>query len=144
MTTTPLTEQQLTAAIYDALVDFQRTARLSSLQHAQMRQHLAEHLAGALALRMGVAPSPAEIRADAFRELADRADPKRPEVSWFGDFGHQVGEWIRKQAEYEQNAAPAPATAPLAASHGPEGAPGRRDGNGGRSGRLGDSEEAGR
>lgn len=41
--TTPPTEQQLTAAIYDALVDFQRTAQLSSLQHAQMRQHLADH-----------------------------------------------------------------------------------------------------
>ncbi|KAB1979253.1 hypothetical protein [Streptomyces triticiradicis] len=42
-------EQQLTAAIYDSLAQFQMTAQLSSLQHAQMRQYLAEHLAGALA-----------------------------------------------------------------------------------------------
>lgn len=37
---------------------------------------------------------------EALRELADRADPQRPEISWFGEWGHQVGEWIRKQAEY--------------------------------------------
>ncbi|MDJ1132440.1 hypothetical protein [Streptomyces iconiensis] len=34
--------------LYDALVAFQETAHLSSLQHAQVRQHLAEHLAEAL------------------------------------------------------------------------------------------------
>lgn len=37
---------------------------------------------------------------EALRELADRADPQRPEISWFGEWGHQVGEWTRKQAEY--------------------------------------------
>jgi hypothetical protein len=40
-------------------------------------------------------------RAAVLRELADRADPAN-EASWFGDFGHLVGEWIRKQADYEE------------------------------------------
>jgi hypothetical protein len=40
-------------------------------------------------------------RAAILRELADRADPAN-EASWFGDFGHLVGEWIRKQADYEE------------------------------------------
>ncbi|MGW2720811.1 hypothetical protein [Streptomyces sp. NPDC001492] len=49
-------------------------------------------------------------RAQAWRDLADRADPQRPEVSFFGDHGHQVGAWMRKQAEYEdRNAAVRPA-----------------------------------
>lgn len=48
------------------------------------------------------AEQPAATRADAWRALADRADPSKPEISWFGDFGHQVGEWIRRQAEYEE------------------------------------------
>lgn len=39
-------------------------------------------------------------RAAAWRELADRADPAN-EASWFGDFGHMVGEWMRDQAEQE-------------------------------------------
>jgi hypothetical protein len=39
-------------------------------------------------------------RATAWRELADRADPAN-EASWFGDFGHMVGEWMRDQAEQE-------------------------------------------
>jgi hypothetical protein len=43
-----MTEQQLATAIYDSLAAFQMTAQLSSLQHAQMRQYLAEHLAAAL------------------------------------------------------------------------------------------------
>lgn len=38
----------------------------------------------------------------ALNDLADRADPQRPEVSFFGDHGHEVGAWIRKQAEYEE------------------------------------------
>lgn len=39
-------------------------------------------------------------RAAAWRELADRADPAN-EASWFGDFGHMVGEWMRDQAKQE-------------------------------------------
>lgn len=65
---------ELTAAIYDALVDFQRTAQLASLQHAQMRQHLAEHLSGALALRMGIVPTPEAVRVAALLEGADAID----------------------------------------------------------------------
>jgi hypothetical protein len=42
------TSQPLTAVIYDSITEFQRTAHYSSLQHAQMRQYLAEHLAEAL------------------------------------------------------------------------------------------------
>jgi hypothetical protein len=38
----------LESRIYEALVTFQATAQWSTLQHAQMRQHLAEHLAQAL------------------------------------------------------------------------------------------------
>lgn len=48
-TSQPLTEQQLTGAICDAITAFQLTAQYASLQHAQMRQYLAEHLAAALA-----------------------------------------------------------------------------------------------
>jgi hypothetical protein len=49
------------------------------------------------------AEQPAAVdRAAVLHDLADRADPQRPEVSWFGDFGHQVGEWIRQQADYEK------------------------------------------
>jgi hypothetical protein len=48
-------------------------------------------------------------RAQAWRDLADRADPAKPEVSWFGEWGHQVGEWIRKQAEYEDRPVAVPA-----------------------------------
>ncbi|WP_225825644.1 hypothetical protein [Streptomyces naphthomycinicus] len=40
------TDPQLTSAIYDSITEFQQTAQYSSLQHAQMRQYLAEHLAG--------------------------------------------------------------------------------------------------
>lgn len=47
----------------------------------------------------------AQARAAAWRDLADRADPRQPEVSFFGDHGHVVGEWIRKQAEYEERRA---------------------------------------
>lgn len=47
----------------------------------------------------------AQTRAAAWRDLADRADPPRPKVSFFGDHGHVVGEWIRKQAEYEERRA---------------------------------------
>lgn len=43
-------------------------------------------------------------RAQAWRDLADRADPQRPEISFFGDHGHEVGAWMRKQAEYEERA----------------------------------------
>jgi len=39
-------------------------------------------------------------RAMAWRELADRANPAN-EASWFGDFGHMVGEWMRDQADQE-------------------------------------------
>lgn len=39
-------------------------------------------------------------KGDALRELADRVDPQRPEISFFGDHGHVIGEWMRKQAEY--------------------------------------------
>ena len=69
MSTDPKSE--LTAAIYDALASFQQTAQLSSLQHAQMRQYLAEHLADALTLRMGVEPTPETVRAAAFAEAAN-------------------------------------------------------------------------
>lgn len=49
-------------------------------------------------------------RAQAWRDLADRADPQRPEISFFSDHGHEVGAWMRKQAEYEdRNAAARPA-----------------------------------
>lgn len=44
----------------------------------------------------------ATARVQAIRDLADKADPQRPEVSFFGDHGHQVGAWMRKQAEREQ------------------------------------------
>jgi hypothetical protein len=91
-----MTEQQLTTAIYDSLAAFQMTAQLSSLQHAQMRKYLTEHLAGTLT------PLLADARVQAIRDLADKADPQRPEISFFGDHGHIVGEWMRKQAEYEQ------------------------------------------
>jgi hypothetical protein len=104
-----MTEQQLATAIYDSLAAFQMTAQLSSLQHAQMRQYLAEHLAGTLT------PLLADARVQAIRDLADKADPQRPEISFFGDHGHIVGEWMRKQAEYEQQrlaATPAADTLP--------------------------------
>ncbi|MFG2307637.1 hypothetical protein ACGFS9_02940 [Streptomyces sp. NPDC048566] len=45
---TPPTEQQLASTIYDSICAFQLTAQYASLQHAQMRQYLAEHLAAAL------------------------------------------------------------------------------------------------
>jgi hypothetical protein len=67
---TPNRTAALTTAIYDALADFQRTARLASLQHAQIRQHLAEHLTGALALRMGIEPTPETVRTAVLREAA--------------------------------------------------------------------------
>lgn len=38
----------LESRIYDAIVTFQETAQWPTLQHAQMRQHLAEHIAAAL------------------------------------------------------------------------------------------------
>lgn len=70
-------KQQLTTAIYDALTGFQRTAHLSSLQHAQMRQYLAEHLADALALRMGVQPTPETVRTTTLTEAAAVAESLR-------------------------------------------------------------------
>lgn len=45
-TTNP--QAALTAAVYDALVSFQKTAKWPQLALAQMRQHLAEHVAAAL------------------------------------------------------------------------------------------------
>ncbi|MCX5253572.1 hypothetical protein OOK27_05215 [Streptomyces canus] len=42
----------------------------------------------------------AASRAQAWRDLADRANPAH-EASWFGDFGHMVGDWIRDQADHE-------------------------------------------
>jgi hypothetical protein len=55
-------------------------------------------------------PSEAFLRAEtvaarvqAIRDLADKADPPRPEISFFGDHGHVVGEWMREQAEYEES-----------------------------------------
>ncbi|MGW1533912.1 hypothetical protein [Streptomyces aureus] len=44
----------------------------------------------------------ADARVQAIRDLADKAAPQRPEISFFGDHGQQVGAWMRKQAEYEQ------------------------------------------
>lgn len=44
----------------------------------------------------------ATARVQAIRDLADKADPQHPEVSFFGDHGHEVGAWMRKQAEYEE------------------------------------------
>jgi hypothetical protein len=85
---------ELTAAIYDALVDFQRTAQLASLQHAQIRQHLAEHLAGALALRMGIEPTPETVRAATLREAADIAESLRQFEPAYG---------ARKSAQVSEN-----------------------------------------
>ena len=56
--------------------------------------------ATAAAVARASSSAPAD-RAAILRELADRADPAN-EASWFGDFGHLVGEWIRKQADYEE------------------------------------------
>jgi hypothetical protein len=44
----------------------------------------------------------ATARVQSLRDLADKADPQRPDISFFGDHGHEVGAWIRKQAEYEE------------------------------------------
>jgi hypothetical protein len=44
----------------------------------------------------------AAARVQSLRDLADKADPQRPDISFFGDHGHTVGAWIRKQAEYEE------------------------------------------
>jgi hypothetical protein len=66
------TSQPLTAAIYDSITEFQRTAHYSSLQHAQMRQYLAEHLAEALSAA-GWAPQPEhDAAADEIRRLRDQ------------------------------------------------------------------------
>ncbi|MFE2297961.1 hypothetical protein ACFXAW_07170 [Streptomyces sp. NPDC059445] len=57
----------------------------------------------------------ADARVQSIRDLADKADPQRPEISWFGDYGPQVAAWMRKQAEYEQQrlaATPATDTLP--------------------------------
>lgn len=58
-------------------------------------------------------------RVQAIRDLADKADPQRPEISFFGDHGHEVGAWMRKQAEYaERAAAPAASAVSSAAEDG--------------------------
>ncbi|MFI2184564.1 hypothetical protein [Streptomyces sioyaensis] len=43
-----MSDRDLQGTLYDAINAFQLTAQLSSLQHAQMRQYVAEHLAEAL------------------------------------------------------------------------------------------------
>lgn len=53
----------------------------------------------------------ATARVQAIRDLADKADPQCPEISFFGDHGHEVGAWMRKQAEYEERRAATPASA---------------------------------
>ncbi|MFF8902602.1 hypothetical protein ACF082_34610 [Streptomyces lydicus] len=62
---TETSDQSLQGTVYEAITSFQLTAQLSSLQHAQMRQHLAEHLAEALS-HAGYAQ-----RAEVLRKAAD-------------------------------------------------------------------------
>jgi len=110
----------LTTAIYDALVDFQRTAQLASLQHAQIRQHLAEHLSGALALRMGIDPTPETVRAAVLLEAADIADhlptPNCAELSSLTNAWEQgtfaVGRELRRLAAEARTTCPGYETAP--------------------------------
>src|SRR5690606_28402606 len=55
----PMTTQttRIERAVYDALRDFQQTADWPQLRLAQMRQHLAEHIARDLTLTPGVLPA---------------------------------------------------------------------------------------
>ncbi|MEW2164361.1 hypothetical protein AB0912_15415 [Streptomyces sp. NPDC007084] len=76
-TPAPSAEQQLTSTIYDSITEFQLTAQYASLQHAQMRQYLAEHLAAALVSQPPAELAPAADTMPAW--LAQRFDPRGPE-----------------------------------------------------------------
>ncbi|MGW2692381.1 hypothetical protein ACWC3Y_11025 [Streptomyces sp. NPDC001296] len=54
---------------------------------------------------------------EVLERTADMADPEPPEASFFGDYGPQVADWLRRRADYAvRDAAPKPATAPAARS----------------------------
>jgi hypothetical protein len=57
-------QTKLQGRLYDSLITFNKTAEWPQLQLAQMRQHLAEHLANAL---------PATSRADVLNEAIEAA-----------------------------------------------------------------------
>jgi signal transduction histidine kinase len=47
----------------------------------------------------------AQYGAKVLHEVADIADPEPPEVSFFGDHGHEVAAWLRKRADYKTRSA---------------------------------------
>jgi hypothetical protein len=43
----------------------------------------------------------AKHASDVLYEVADQADPEPPEASFFGDYGPQVADWLRRRADYK-------------------------------------------
>lgn len=50
-------------------------------------------------VRNAILPIVSRIRAEAIRETAEVANPPRPEVSFFGIYGPQVADWLRRIAD---------------------------------------------
>jgi hypothetical protein len=55
-----------------------------------------------------IADHRAEVRAEVLAETAALADPAKPEVSFFGDYGPQVAWWLRMLIGRREQAAPVP------------------------------------
>ena len=74
--------RRVMAALYDAITTFQVTANYSSLQHAQMRSYLAEHLAGPVAAQLEQARSIAVKLENETSRLADDNANLRRQLAW--------------------------------------------------------------
>jgi hypothetical protein len=83
----PEPRPELTAAIYDSLIAFNKSNHWPELRLAQIRQHLAEHLAADLAsvpAAVSAGPAPATDRA-ALREALRRAVCEAEGFAWDSD-----------------------------------------------------------
>jgi hypothetical protein len=97
LNSTPEPQTACVSVIYDAICSFQRTHRLPGLQHAQIRDLLAEHLARTLpAAAVPVAVPPAQERRDRYAQAIRDTD------GWVLDDGQHTLDAVLAVADAEQ------------------------------------------